>query len=547
MVLAKVHAGSTRQRDGQPPSRWCSSTSPTASGSCGSRSSTSRGASGSCSPGTEAVAVRQARAVPGRRADDQPGRRPDRRQDRPHRAHLPPVREGRPHRRGSIGRLDGRGAAPGRRASPTRCPTGCSTGSTSSTAPRRSATSTRPSRWRHAEAARRRLVFDELLRVQLALVQRKRHLERTTRGIAPRRRRRPLVARFVERLPFALTGAQRRAIGEIERRPRRPAPHAPAAAGRRRRRQDARGRQRAARRGAGRPPGRADGADRGAGRAALPRRPGAARRPHRAATDGGTLVRPTGPLRGRAAHQPHDARPSATHARRRSPPARSTSLIGTHALIQEGVAFRSLGVVVIDEQHRFGVEQRAALREQGGRGAVPDVLVMTATPDPAHRGDDRLRRPRRVGARRAAARAARRSHTAWAQDRRRRGRTVWARVRRRGRRRAPGLRGVPAHRGVREARGALGRGDLRPAAPTGELAGLRLGLLHGRMAPAEKERPWTGSAPGELDVLVATTVIEVGVDVPNATVMVDPRRRPLRHRPAPPAARPGRARGATQS
>src|SRR5690606_17921001 len=56
-------------------------------------------------------------------------------------------------------------------------------------------------------------------------------------------------------------------------------------------------------------------------------------------------------------------------------------LIGTHALIEEGIRFRSLGVVVIDEQHRFGVEQRAALREKGD-GAVPDVLVMTATPIP---------------------------------------------------------------------------------------------------------------------------------------------------------------------
>src|SRR4029077_13282163 len=57
-------------------------------------------------------------------------------------------------------------------------------------------------------------------------------------------------------------------------------------------------------------------------------------------------------------------------------------LVGTHALIQEGVAFRSLGMVVIDEQHRFGVEQRAALREKGIGDAVPDVLVMTATPIP---------------------------------------------------------------------------------------------------------------------------------------------------------------------
>src|SRR4029078_12767163 len=57
-------------------------------------------------------------------------------------------------------------------------------------------------------------------------------------------------------------------------------------------------------------------------------------------------------------------------------------LIGTHALIEDAVAFRSLGVVVIDEQHRFGVEQRAALRAKGADGATPDVLVMTATPIP---------------------------------------------------------------------------------------------------------------------------------------------------------------------
>ena len=73
------------------------------------------------------------------------------------------------------------------------------------------------------------------------------------------------------------------------------------------------------------------------------------------------------------------------------------------------------------------------------------------------------------------------------------------------------------------------------------LAGLRVELLHGRVPAAEKEAVMDRFRAGEVDVLVATTVIEVGVDVPNATVMVVARRRPLRHRPAPPAPGPGRA------
>ena len=75
--------------------------------------------------------------------------------------------------------------------------------------------------------------------------------------------------------------------------------------------------------------------------------------------------------------------------------------VGTHALIQEEVEFRDLAVVVVDEQHRFGVEQRSALR---GKGDGPDVLLMTATPIPRTLGHDRLRRPRHLRARRDAAR-----------------------------------------------------------------------------------------------------------------------------------------------
>ena len=191
--------------------------------------------------------------------------------------------------------------------------------------------------------------------------------------------------------------------------------------------------------------------------------------------------------------------------------------IGTHALIQEGVEFSSLGVVVIDEQHRFGVEQRAALRDKAAGGAVPDVLVMTATPIPRTAamtvyGDldvsvlDELPPGRTPIV------------TRWA-------RTpmdevmVWADVREQ----------VQAGRQAYVVCPLIGESEkleLASAQETyeelsgGELHGLRLAMLHGKMPSAEKEAAMDQFRQGRHDVLVATTVIEVGVDVPNATVMV---------------------------
>ena len=195
----------------------------------------------------------------------------------------------------------------------------------------------------------------------------------------------------------------------------------------------------------------------------------------------------------------------------------SSDLIGTHALIQDAVAFSSLGLVVVDEQHRFGVEQRAALRDKGGGGAVPDVLVMTATPIPRTAamtvyGDldvsvlDELP-PGRTPI-----------TTHWANGPLDEA-AVWADVRDQ----------------VKEGRQAyvvcplIGESEkleLASAQETfeelsgGELYGLRLALLHGKMPSAEKEMVMDRFRRGELDVLVSTTVIEVGVDVPNATIMV---------------------------
>jgi ATP-dependent DNA helicase RecG len=199
--------------------------------------------------------------------------------------------------------------------------------------------------------------------------------------------------------------------------------------------------------------------------------------------------------------------------------------IGTHALIQDKVAFRSLGVVVIDEQHRFGVEQRAALRSKGpgGQGGgprserVPDVLVMTATPIPRTAamtvyGDldvsvlDELP-PGRTPI-----------ETRWAQGPLGEA-EAWQRVRDEV---AAGHQAYVVCPLIEESE----KLEVASAQATfdelsaGELSGLRLGLLHGRVKAADKEATMDAFRGGELDVLVATTVIEVGVDVPNATVMV---------------------------
>ena len=197
--------------------------------------------------------------------------------------------------------------------------------------------------------------------------------------------------------------------------------------------------------------------------------------------------------------------------------ARVDIVIGTHALIQEGVDFHSLGVVVVDEQHRFGVEQRSALREKTAEGAVPDTLVMTATPIP-----------------RTAAMTVYGDLDVSVLDELPPGRTPivtrWAN--------GPMLE-AEAWADVREAVGAGRQAyvvcpliedsdklEVASAEATlerlenDELRGLRLGLLHGRLGADEKDATMEAFRRGDVDVLVATTVIEVGVDVPNATVMV---------------------------
>jgi len=215
---------------------------------------------------------------------------------------------------------------------------------------------------------------------------------------------------------------------------------------------------------------------------------------------------------------------------------RAGIVIGTHALLQEGVEFADLGLVVVDEQHRFGVEQRDALRAKGDR--PPHVLVMTATPIPRTvamtvYGDLETSTLRQLPRGRGGVSSSvvpRMQKPAWL-DR------AWARVReevaagrqayvvcpRIGDEGGPddepeGADGAPAEEEGR--RKPLAVLEVAEELRSGGLAGLRLEVLHGRLNGDEKDARMRAFAAAEIDVLVATTVIEVGVDVPNATVMV---------------------------
>jgi ATP-dependent DNA helicase RecG len=202
-------------------------------------------------------------------------------------------------------------------------------------------------------------------------------------------------------------------------------------------------------------------------------------------------------------------------------------VIGTHALLQEAVEFHRLGMVVVDEQHRFGVEQRDTLRAKAPEGLTPHLLVMTATPIPrtvalTYYGDLETSTLRELprGRQPIATNAIFvREKPTWLQ----RG---WQRV----------IEEVGAGRQAYVVASRIDEND-KPAKeeqgppPTtvvklfeqlrrGQLAGLRLGLMHGRLPSDEKDAVMGEFRAGQVDVLVCTTVIEVGVDVPNATVMV---------------------------
>ena len=212
--------------------------------------------------------------------------------------------------------------------------------------------------------------------------------------------------------------------------------------------------------------------------------------------------------------------------------------LGTHALLEERVSFADLGLVVVDEQHRFGVEQRAALTDKAG--TPPHVLVMTATPIPRTVamtvfGDLETS----VLTELPAGRAPIQTNVVPLADQPHWMGRVWSRVREEVDKGHQAYVVCPRISGDEPEQGETDQVDLDeddvPVAPrqalaavtdlveelsTGPLAGLRVQMLHGRLPPDEKDAVMRAFAAGDIDVLVSTTVIEVGVDVANATAMV---------------------------
>ena len=205
-------------------------------------------------------------------------------------------------------------------------------------------------------------------------------------------------------------------------------------------------------------------------------------------------------------------------------------VIGTHALLQDAVEFHRLGLVVVDEQHRFGVEQRDRLRAKAPEGLTPHLLVMTATPIPRTValtvfGDLETSTLREL----PRGRQPIASNTIFVQEKPQWLQRAWQRV---AEEVAAGRQAyVVASRIDESDKDGASEGDEKGPPPVpvttlyehlrhGPLKGLRLGLMHGRLPAEEKDAVMAAFRAGEIDVLVCTTVIEVGVDVPNATVMV---------------------------
>jgi ATP-dependent DNA helicase RecG len=363
-----------------------------------------------------------------------------------------------------------------------------------------------PDEMREVFEARRRLVFDELFTLQIGLAYRKRRIEEATVGIAHSVEG-ELTERFLANLPFELTDAQVRSVAEINKDLTRPVPMHRLLQG-----------------------------EVGSGKTVV------AVHAALAAVQGGyqaAIMAPTEVLANQhfltisrlleslAGDQRLFGGPEVVLLTGSTPAAQRRKIlqkiadgsapivVGTHALIQEGVDFSNLGFVVVDEQHRFGVHQRLALKQKAG-GVDPDVLVMTATPIPRTLaltlyGDldvsvlDELPKGRKPITtevidevdRKIAYDVVRREVSA--------GRQAYV---------ICPLVDESDKLQVRSAEAEAER------LATEVFPDLSVEKIHGRLRPAVKESVMERFRAGEIDVLISTTVIEVGVDVPNATVML---------------------------
>jgi ATP-dependent DNA helicase RecG len=353
-----------------------------------------------------------------------------------------------------------------------------------------------PSSWPDLFAARRRLAFDELLTLQLGLAQRRARWQKDAK--APK-----LVAsdadvgRWIAALPFTLTAGQQQAFAEIRADIGRTIPMSRLLEG-----------------------------DVGSGKTVV------AALAARIAIASGTQVALMAPtellaeqhfrtlsmLFAEGGPSVRLLTSSVGAADRRAILAQLADgtldvVVGTHALVVEGVAFKKLGLAVVDEQHRFGVRQRTTLRE---KGVDPHLLLTTATPIPRTLaltlyGDLSVTEIAKPPASR------RPIITSWVTAER--SSEAYQRLRKHldAGRQAYVVCPLIEESGTSVARAAEVEAErLR----RGELRGYRVGLMHGRLRPAERRALMAAFVARELDVLVATTVIEVGVDVPNATIMI---------------------------
>lgn len=357
--------------------------------------------------------------------------------------------------------------------------------------------------------ARKRLVFDELLRIQLLLLARKRQLELATQGISHDFSG-DLVNKLIESLPFEPTNAQSKAIAEIF--------------------QDLR---------ASYPMHRLLQGDVGSGKtlvaiAALlsvveAGKQGSIMAPTEVLAEqhfvsakellGSFILMDSTNLLGErklnislltSQTSEKDAKEIRAKLRR----GEIDIIVGTHSLIQESVEFADIGLAVVDEQHRFGVDQRAALRNKGNSAAIPDLLVMTATPIPRTAamtvyGDLDVSILNELPEGRIPVETRRVADTP----------ELWKEVK------AQILEGrqvfivcplIDESENIDTTSAEATYHRLKDA----ELREMSVGLLHGRMHPSEKQHVMDSFRNGELNALVSTTVIEVGVNIPNATAMV---------------------------